>query len=112
MKNAPLRISSPSNKNSKLILLPNCSLYFFFRALSKFSSSATTAVGQPPERMCESMKGSLIKKQVSLPKKQKWIEMVLIPRHPRQISRVLHMHSLITRTIGLLSWMNFLKERN
>ena len=39
--------------------------FLFCRALSKFSSAATTAV-QPPERMCESMKGSLIKKQVRI----------------------------------------------
>ena len=37
--------------------------YFIFRALSKLSSVAT--VDQPPSKMCDSMKGSLIKKQVN-----------------------------------------------
>merc|ERR1712038_2135897 len=36
-------------------------------ALSKFTSSATSV--NPPERMCESMKGSLIKKQITFCKR-------------------------------------------
>ena len=65
-RNANILKNLLTNLNSDISI----TLFLYYRALSKFSAvgsgSESPMESVPPEKMCNSMRGSLIKKQVSL----------------------------------------------